>query len=90
MRNNNSKLSLRFNYTQKIFFVQQLSKILFYKTMSFTDLGRKCNLAPSTISRMYKHKDFTPETSKKILKGLGMSMDEVLKFTLPGMVEDMF
>jgi DNA-binding Xre family transcriptional regulator len=77
------KSKLKLHRIEKIFFVNQLSKILFYKALSFTDLSIKCELASATVHRMFKYKEFTPKTTRKILKGLEISMDEFLLFSLP-------
>jgi DNA-binding Xre family transcriptional regulator len=78
---NRSSLGL---YPEIAFFVMQVKKIMFYRTLTLTDMAKLVGVSVATISRMLKDSNCSAYTMKKILNGLKLNMDDILRFCLPG------
>jgi DNA-binding Xre family transcriptional regulator len=61
-------------------FVFNLHLILFDRLISRSELARISGLSPSTITRILNNNVCTQVSSFKILKGLQMTMSEVLLY----------
>jgi DNA-binding Xre family transcriptional regulator len=57
---------------------------MFHRSLNYSDMAKLCGISLTTVSRLYNHKKCTPATIKKILRGLQISMDDFLEFSLPG------
>jgi predicted transcriptional regulator len=68
---------------EKKHFVNQLVKILFHRSMTCKELAALCDLTCSRVSRLMITKNFSPNTAKKILSGLQLTMDALLSYKLP-------
>lgn len=64
-------------------FLDQLTIYTLDNFISRSELARRSELSPATITRMFNKNIFRNTTARKILKGLDMSMSELLCYRTP-------
>jgi DNA-binding Xre family transcriptional regulator len=65
------------------FFVRQVEKIMFFRTMTRREMASLTGLTSGTVSRVLHSYTCSAATMRKFMKGLQLTMQDILEFRYP-------